>query len=108
MGWPLSIPLKCEQHRTRLVVNTTIGVSMAKPYRSILKYPYYKQNAGPDAQVRVFQATIKANGKTSEEYIVNAFNCTLKEMTLYWCHNYMLEFLDYILFKLIQTFCKGH
>jgi hypothetical protein len=32
----------------------------------------------------------------------------LKEMTSNWCHNYMLELLDWIFSKLIQTFCKCH
>ncbi len=81
---------------------------MAKPYRSTLKYPYYKKNIGPKAQVRVFQAIVKVNGKTLEEYIVNVFNYTSRKMTLDWCHNYMLEFLDYAFLKLTQTFCKGH
>jgi hypothetical protein len=73
---------------------------MAKPYWSTLKYPYYKKNAGPDAQVTVFQTIVKANGKTLEEYIINVFNYTLREMTLDLCHNYMLEFLDCIFLKL--------
>ncbi len=100
VGWPLSIPLKCEQHRTGSVVNTIVGGSMAKPYWSTLKYPYYKKNAGLDAQVRVFQTIVKANGKTLEEYIINVFNYTLREMTLDLCHNYMLEFLECIFKKL--------
>jgi len=82
VGWPVPNPLKCEQHKTRLVVNTTTKGSMAKPYRSILNYPYYKKNVGWDTQVRVFQATIKANGKTLKDCFFNAFNYTLKEMTL--------------------------
>jgi hypothetical protein len=28
------------------------------------------------------QAVVQTNGKTSKEYIINAFNYTLKEMTL--------------------------
>jgi hypothetical protein len=30
----------------------------------------------------MFQAIVKANGKTSEEYIINTFNYTLRETTL--------------------------
>jgi len=108
VGWPLPIPLKCEQHRIGSVVNTVARGSVAKPYRSTLKYPYYKKNTNPNAHVRIFEAIVRANRKTSKEYIVNVFNYILKEMILNWCHNYMLEFLDCIIFKLIQTFCKGH
>ncbi len=32
----------------------------------------------------------------------------MKEMTLDWCHKYMLEFHDYSFFDLIQTFYKHH
>jgi hypothetical protein len=37
-----------------------------------------------------------ANAKTFEEYIINVFSYTLKDMASNWCHNYMMEFLDYI------------
>jgi hypothetical protein len=67
---------------------------MAKPYRSILEYPNYKKDANPDAHVKVFQKIIRAKGETLEEYIINTFSYTLKEMTSNWCHNYMLELLD--------------
>jgi hypothetical protein len=30
----------------------------------------------------MFQAVVKANGETLQEFIINAFNYTLKEMTL--------------------------
>jgi hypothetical protein len=57
-----------------------------------LKYLDYKKNANPNAHVKVFNVTVKENGKTSEEYIINGFNHTLKKTTTNWCHNYMSEF----------------
>jgi hypothetical protein len=61
-----------------------------------------------NAHVKVFQAAIRANGKTFEEYIINAFSYTLRETTSYWCHNYMSKFLDYTFWQPIQAFCKRH
>jgi len=58
--------------------------------------------------VKVFHAVFKANGETYEEYIINAFTYTLKETTLDWCHNYMLEFRGCTFFELTQVFCKCH
>jgi hypothetical protein len=58
-----------------------------------LKYLDYKKNADPNAHVKVFNVAVKENGKTSEEYIINAFNYTLSKTTTKWCHNYMLELL---------------
>jgi hypothetical protein len=63
VGWPLLIPLKCEQQIIRSMVNTTTRGLVAKPYQSTLKYPYYKKNADPDDHVRMFQAIVRANGK---------------------------------------------
>jgi hypothetical protein len=73
-----------------------------------LKYLNYKKNANPNAHVRVFNVAMKLNGETYEEYIVNAFNYTLRKMASYWGHNYMLEFLDYNFFELMQVFNKHH
>ncbi len=44
MGWPLPIPINCERQKIELVVNPKVGVPMAKPYWSALKYPNYKKN----------------------------------------------------------------
>jgi hypothetical protein len=60
-------------------VNPRARSSVAKPYQSTLKYPNYKKGVDYYVHVRVFQATIEANGKTSKEYIINAFNYTLRE-----------------------------
>jgi hypothetical protein len=54
----------------------------------------------------VLNAIIRTNGKTSMEYIINAFNYKLKETTSKWFHNYMLKFLNYSFFELTKMFCK--
>jgi hypothetical protein len=43
------------------MVNTTTRDSVARPCRSPLNYPDYKQDANPNVHVRVFQASIRAN-----------------------------------------------
>ncbi len=69
-----------------------------------MKYPDDKKDANPNAHAN---AAVTANGKTSE-YIINAFSYTLRKMTSNWCHNYLLEFLNYIFLKLTQAFCRCH
>jgi hypothetical protein len=91
---PPSSPINYEGHRIGSMVNPTIGGSVAKPHRSALKYPYHKKDAYLDFHVRMFHTFIRGNGETYEKYIINAFNYTLRNMTLYWCHNYMLDRLD--------------
>jgi hypothetical protein len=56
--------------------------------------------------VKVFNATVKENGKTFEEYMINGINYTLKNTTTNWCHNYMSKFPNCSFLKLMQTFCK--
>jgi hypothetical protein len=46
-----------------------------------------QKNANPYAHVKLFQTIVRANGKTSKEYIINAFNYTLRKMASNWCHN---------------------
>lgn len=60
---------------------------MVKPYRSTLKYPNYKKDVDPNARVKLFQAIVRENGKTFKDYIINAFNYTLRKMASDWCHN---------------------
>ncbi len=55
------------------------------------KYPNFKKY-DPNVHVKMFNFAVKANIKTFEEYITNAFSYTLRDMTLDWCHNYMLQF----------------
>jgi hypothetical protein len=66
----------------------------------VFKYLDFKKNVDLNVDFRVFNSVAKANVKTSEEYIINAFNYMLKDMTSNWCHNYMLKFLDCIFLKL--------
>jgi hypothetical protein len=60
---------------------------MVTPYLSTLKYLHYNKDADQYVHVKLFQAIVRANGKTSKEYIINAFNYTLRKMTSDWCHN---------------------
>jgi hypothetical protein len=46
-----------------------------------LKYRNLKKNVDPNVHVRVFNSIIKANAKTFEEYIINAFSYTLRNTT---------------------------
>lgn len=39
----------------------------------------------------MFNFAMKVNGKTSGEYIINAFRYMLRDTTSYWCHNNMLK-----------------
>jgi plasmid replication initiation protein len=73
-----------------------------------LKYLDFKKDVDPNVHVRMFNFVIKENAKTFEEYIINAFNYTLRDMTLDWCHNYMSEFPSCIFSKLTHAFCKCH
>jgi hypothetical protein len=106
--WPPLIPINCEGQKTILVVNPRAWVLVAKPYRSTLKYPNYKKDVDPYAHVKVFNATIKTNGETFKEYIINAFSYTLKKTTSNSCHNYTSEFLNNKFVELTQTFYKRH
>ncbi len=97
-----------EGQKTKLMENHGVEFSIARPYQLALKYPYYEKDADLAAHVRVFNVDVRANGKTSKEYIITAFNYILKETSLDWCHKYMLIFHEYIYFELIQTFYKCH
>jgi hypothetical protein len=77
-----------------------------RPNRVAFKYLDFKKNVDLKVHVKVFNSIVKANAETFEEYIINAFIYTLKDMTLDWCHNYMLEFPNCIFSKLTQTFYK--
>jgi hypothetical protein len=62
-------------------VNTIAWGLVARPYRLTLKYLDYKKEAYPYVHVRMFQVVVRANGKTLKEYIINAFDYTLRETT---------------------------
>ncbi len=44
-----------------------------KPYHRPLNYPKYMEDFDPNAHVRVFKATIKANGETKDVDIVKFY-----------------------------------
>jgi hypothetical protein len=75
--------------------------------RVAFKYPNFKKEVDPNAHVRVFNFIIKVV-KTFEEYIINAFNYMLRNIISDWCHNYMLEFLNYTFSELTYAFYKCH
>ncbi len=79
-----------------------------KPKRVTIKYLDFKKNLNPNAHVKVFNFAIKANVKTSEEYIINASSYTLKDMALDWCCNYTSKFLDCTFLELTEAFYKHH
>ncbi len=70
-----------------------------RPNKVAFKYSNFKKDVNLDVHVIVLNFVVKVNVKTYKEYIINVFNYTLKDTTSDWCHNYMLEFLDYILLK---------
>ncbi len=53
-----------------------------KPNKVTFKCPNFKKDVDPNVHVRVFNFVVKVNVKTSKEYIINAFNYMLKDMTL--------------------------
>jgi hypothetical protein len=48
----------------------------------------------------------KENVKMYEKYIINAFNYTVKNMTLDWCHNYMSKNLTMFFWSLHMHFAN--
>jgi hypothetical protein len=53
-----------------------------RPNRVVFKYFDFKKNVDPNAHVKMFDFVIKANAKTSKEYIITMFSYTLKDTTL--------------------------
>jgi hypothetical protein len=51
-----------------------------RPHCGPFNYLEYVKDFDPDVHVRVFKATIRANGKTENEEIVNLFRFTLKDI----------------------------
>ncbi len=60
----------------------------------------FKKDVNPNVHVRVFNFVVKANVETSKEYIIIAFGYMQRNITSDWCHNYTLEFLNYIFSEL--------
>ncbi len=60
-----------------------------RPNMVAFKYPDFKKDVDPNVPVKVFNSLVKVNVETFEEYIINAFNYTVKDTTSNRCHNYM-------------------
>jgi hypothetical protein len=52
-----------------------------RPNMVVLKYLDFIKDVDPNVHVRVFNFEIKANAKTSKEYIINVFRYTLRNTT---------------------------
>jgi hypothetical protein len=51
-----------------------------RPYHQSLNYLQYMKDFDPNAHVRIFKATIRANGETEDVEIINLFSFTLKDI----------------------------
>jgi hypothetical protein len=51
------------------------------PNRLALKYLNFKRDVDPNVHVKMFNYVMKENAKTFEEYIINVFSYTLKDIT---------------------------
>jgi hypothetical protein len=71
-----------------------------RPNRVAFKYPNFKKDVDPYAHVTVFNSIVKANAETSKKYIINVFSYTLRNITLYSCHDYISEFPNYYFLEL--------
>jgi hypothetical protein len=65
-----------------------------RSYRRPLTYPEYVKDFDPNVRVRVFKATIRANGETKDAKIVDLFSFTFKNIMFNWCNNYVGDYLD--------------
>jgi hypothetical protein len=52
-----------------------------RPNRVVFKYLDFKKNVNRNVHVRVFNSVMKVDVKTSEKYIINVFNYTLRDTT---------------------------
>jgi hypothetical protein len=75
------------------------------PYQK-LQYPTYVKDIDPDAHIRVFKKTIKANGETMEANINNLFSFTLWDNILEWGENFVQDHPNCTFEELEQVFCK--
>ncbi len=63
-----------------------------RPYRRPRNYLEYVKDVDLDAHVKVFKATIRANGETNDVEIVNLFSFTLRNIVFDWCNNYVGDY----------------
>jgi hypothetical protein len=64
MGWPPLIPMNYKGYKIGLAVNIKAWILVGRPYKSTLKYQDYKKDANKNVHVKLFNATIRINGKT--------------------------------------------
>jgi hypothetical protein len=81
---------------------------LSRPYRQPLIYPEYVKDLNPNAYVRVFKATIRANSETNDAKIVNLFSFTLRDIISNWCNNYLGDYPYCTFVELQLTFCKRY
>jgi hypothetical protein len=74
-----------------IVAYVQLVIPYSRPYKKPFNYLKYKKNFDPNAHVRVFKATIKANYEMIDEEISNWFNFTSKDNGSNWCNNYMQD-----------------
>ncbi len=55
-------------------------LSPNRPYHQPFNYPEYVKNFDPNAHVRIFKATIRANSETNDAKIVNMLNFALRDI----------------------------
>jgi hypothetical protein len=65
-----------------------------RSYCRPLNYPKYMKDFDPYVHVRIFKATIRANGEIKDAKIVDLFSFTFKDILFDWCNNYTGEYLD--------------
>jgi hypothetical protein len=58
------------------------------------------KDSDPDAHVKVFKTTFRANGERKDAEIVNMFSFTLRDTIFYWCNNYMGDYPNCTFVKL--------
>jgi hypothetical protein len=77
-----------------------LSLAPNKTYHWPLNYLEYVKDYDPNAHVRVFKATIRANGEIEDAKIVNLFNFTSKDIMFDWCNNCMGDYQHCIYVKL--------
>ncbi len=60
----------------------------------------------PNAHIRVFKKTIKANGETTEANINNLFSFALRDNIFEWGENFVQDHPNCTFEELEQAFCK--
>ncbi len=105
---PLGLPKLLKYFGLPMVHLGRPPLPISRPYCWPLKYLEYIKDSDPNAHVRVFKATIKANNEINDVEIVNLFNFTFRNIVFHYCNNYLGDYPDYTFAKLQLTFCKRY